>query len=188
MTTKKTTAAGPGPQAKSKKLNITDPLEGAGFQNAPRPGEEKIEYLVLHCSASNLVAHDDIKIIDQWHKDRGFKGVGYHFFIKRDGEIQKGRPLDEDPILEANEVGAHTLGINKRSIGVCLSGLQESDFTPDQFAALTGLIKHLLETMDFKIAGHNYFTDLKSCPNFPWRPWILKNFPDQDPGSDKLSE
>ncbi len=138
---------------------------------------EKIEFLVLHCSASNLPKHDNIATIDRWHKARGWKGVGYHYFIQSDGTLEIGRPLNDDPIIERKEVGAHTLGINRRSIGVCLSGIDATDFTLAQFNTLSKLINDLQEKgIDFKIAGHNYFTDKKSCPNFDWRKWVKKNF------------
>ena len=38
--------------------------------------------------------HVDAKIIDKWHKERGWSGIGYHYVIKRDGQIELGRPID----------------------------------------------------------------------------------------------
>ena len=42
--------------------------------------------------------------IDKWHRQRGFRKIGYHFVIKLDGKIEKGR--------EENEMRAHCLGEN----------------------------------------------------------------------------
>ena len=56
----------------------------------------------------------DAKLVDDWHKQRGWSGIGYHFFIKRDGQIELGRPLQKQ--------GAHTKNQNKNSIGLCYAG------------------------------------------------------------------
>lgn len=124
-----------------------------------------LDKLILHCSDSNIKAHDDIKVINQWHKERGFKcildngdtiHVGYHFFIKSDGTIQEGRPLDKQ--------GAHCYGQNKNSVGICLHGREKEDFTVEQFTALATLIRELWsEYPGLTIHGHNEFAD-KACP------------------------
>lgn len=46
--------------------------------------------------------------IHDWSED----GIGYHYVIKRNGDLQKGRPV--------NEVGKHTDGHDNYSIAVCL--------------------------------------------------------------------
>ena len=137
-----------------------------------------IRFAVIHCSASNYPQHDNIETIRAWHKERGFKDVGYHFYIRRNGLIEIGRPLDGDGILEANEIGAHTLGVNLESVGICLGGVDE--FTEAQFTSLSEVIDTIQAT-DISleaIAGHNYFTTLKTCPNFDWREWVSANYPD----------
>src|SRR3990172_1507481 len=52
--------------------------------------------------------------IDAWHKARGWKGIGYHYLIRKDGTIEGGRP--------ETEVGAHVAGMNSRALGICFSG------------------------------------------------------------------
>ncbi|TLX78397.1 hypothetical protein E9993_01580 [Labilibacter sediminis] len=87
--------------------------------------------LVVHCSDSDYKTHDDISVIRKWHvEERNFVDVGYHFFIKKDGTIQKGRKLKVN--------GAHCRGINSKSWGVCLSGKSNS-FTQAQMKALEQL-------------------------------------------------
>lgn len=141
-----------------------------------------IKYLVVHCSASNLPSHDNAATIDAWHKERGFKGIGYHYFIRRDGTLETGRPLDDDPVLEREEIGAHTLGVNTGSIGVCLSGIDINDFTAAQFKTLEDLINELLSKgIKFEVTGHNFFTDKKDCPCFDWRSWVKSVFPELYP-------
>lgn len=139
--------------------------------------------IVIHCSGSNLPKHDNAATIDAWHKRRGWKGIGYHWFIRRDGKLETGRPIDSDPYLDKDEQGAHVLGHNLDYLGVCLHGLQASDYTPAQFATLKDLIQNqvLTKNKDAEILGHNYFTDKKTCPCFNWVAWVTKNFPNNLP-------
>lgn len=84
---------------------------------------------VIHHSASPDVS---VKTIDKWHKERGFNGIGYHFVIRQDGRIEKGRPL--------TKVGAHAKGRNKY-IGICLTGYDK--FTKAQIKSLITLLNDL---------------------------------------------
>ena len=77
-----------------------------------------IDSIYVHHSASSQM-ETIRKMIDQWHKDRGWNGVGYHFFIEADGGIQKGR--------DVAVVGAHCRGHNRRSIGICITGNFQND-------------------------------------------------------------
>ncbi len=117
-----------------------------------------IHTIVFHCSASDTPAHDDVSVMTQWHKQRGFTTVGYHFFIKKDGTIQTGRPLDQ--------VGAHVAGHNTGTVGVCFHGL--NDFTQAQMKSIHTIIKQLEQTVGFplKLTSHRDYTKAKTCPNF----------------------
>lgn len=117
----------------------------------------KINKIILHCSAS-----DDPKqtaaMIDSWHKARGFKKIGYHFFIRVDGTIEKGRDIEE--------VGAHAEGYNTDSIGICLAGLTK--FSSEQFKSLSIILKNLKPKYPTAtIHGHKEFSN-KSCPVFDY--------------------
>jgi N-acetylmuramoyl-L-alanine amidase len=76
-----------------------------------------ITEVVVHWSANYIdqgqIGSEDIH---KWHQARGFNGCGYHYVIKRDGSLQRGRPI--------NKVGSHakTNGHNKYSIGICMIG------------------------------------------------------------------
>lgn len=129
----------------------------------------KIDKIILHCSDSSNPDHDDIKVIDGWHKQRGWSGCGYHFFIQADGNIQKGRPI--------SSVGAHCHGFNKTSIGICLHG--KNQFTGAQFNSLIGLCKDLI--LEFKLSKdriypHHHFNEGKTCPNFDVAKFIFDHF------------
>jgi N-acetylmuramoyl-L-alanine amidase len=137
------------------------------------------EYIVIHTAA--FTGRDcDRDMIDQWHKARNWSGIGYHFVIlndnhrqKSDGTIENGRPT--------NKTGAHALGLNDRSLGICCIGHgDKSDFTPAQYESLYGLIRRLMTEFSIpvnKVIGHRELNDLaekdiissryhtsKSCP------------------------
>ncbi|QZT38259.1 N-acetylmuramoyl-L-alanine amidase [Halosquirtibacter xylanolyticus] len=119
----------------------------------------KIHKIILHCSDSDIHDHDNIQTVRQWHLNRGWKDIGYHYFITKDGRVRWGR--------NPASFGAHCAGHNRDSIGICLSGRRK--FTPDQFCSLRMLLIQLMKEFDIPktaIFGHNHFNKKKSCPNF----------------------
>lgn len=58
--------------------------------------------------------------IHDWHLSQSWAGIGYHFVIRKDGTIERGRPVDT--------VGSHAYGYNAHSIGIHLSGDFETAF------------------------------------------------------------
>ena len=77
----------------------------------------KPEYLIVHTAAHwthNQECDTSAAEIDRWHKARGWRMIGYHYGIRWNGTIEKGRT---DTMQ-----GAHTRGLNSRSLGICLSG------------------------------------------------------------------
>jgi len=120
--------------------------------------------VILHCSATKNNEKCDISEIRKWHLERGFKDVGYHIVVQPDGEIQRGRAL--------NEVGAHCEGENADSIGICLIG--NDKFTVYQFDALKYQIdgiRMLYNISEWDIYCHYQFESAikrgKTCPNIP---------------------
>ena len=119
----------------------------------------QIKEIIVHCSDSDIKAHDDISVIESWHIARGFKKVGYHYFIKADGTIQIGR--------QHSEMGAHCVGHNSKSIGICLHG--RYNFTEIQFHTLKALLYDLTKEFNLdstNVFEHNKFDKNKTCPNF----------------------
>lgn len=80
----------------------------------------KTERIILHHAESSSCTVEDI---DRWHKKNGWTCIGYHFFIKKDGTIYRGR--------QENSVGAHAGGANSNSIGICFEGRYETEQMPD---------------------------------------------------------
>lgn len=118
-----------------------------------------INLVVIHCSASDVHAHDDVETVRRWHLDRGWSDIGYHYFINKRGVWFPGRK-EETP-------GAHVRGHNQTSIGICLSGLNE--FKDEQFFTAADLAwnvcrKYNLQRTD--IVAHNELDPGKTCPNF----------------------
>ena len=128
------------------------------------------DYIIIHCSATSPSHNVDIRDVDRWHRAQQFRMVGYHYFIKRDGTLQTGRPLMDG--------GAHATGYNEKSVGVCMAGGVASDgVTPDanftlaQWEQLTRIITELHEQFPgAKIIGHNEVAK-KDCPCFDVKKW-----------------
>lgn len=103
--------------------------------------------------------------IDRWHKERGFKKIGYHYVIYLDGSIHEGR--------KEEEIGAHTVGHNANSIGICyVGGCAKDGRTPKdtrtdaQKNAICGLLSELVKKYpNASIHGHREFAN-KACPCF----------------------
>ena len=73
-----------------------------------------IDSIIVHCSATKARQDFTVADIDHWHRQRGFNGIGYHYVIRLDGKLEKGR----DVAL----AGAHCKGWNERSVGICYIG------------------------------------------------------------------
>ena len=121
-----------------------------------------VSRVFLHCSASGRPEHDDVSVIREWHLERGWSDVGYHFFIRSDGLIQEGRPLEKIPAAQ----GGHNTG----TIAICLHGLVSSDFSLGQFNSLQNLCHQINRAYDDAITfhGHCEVSD-KDCPVFNYK-------------------
>ena len=114
----------------------------------------KIRKIIVHCSATDIL--HSVEDVHDWHKKRGWSGCGYHFFITKDGEIQRGRPI--------STIGSHCKGHNSGSIGICLAGLKE--FKQPQVESFLELKDFLEEQLPNPVTyhPHNEFSP-KTCPN-----------------------
>lgn len=123
---------------------------------------EEVKYLVVHCSDSPQGRGDGAEQIHQWHQEKRWSGIGYHFVINENGGIENGRPTYWK--------GAHVRGYNHKSIGVCLIG--RGEYTEEQLNALRGLLTRLSrEFSNAVIVGHRDLDSNKECPMFDVRSW-----------------
>jgi len=121
----------------------------------------EINKFIVHCADTPNDFRFDIDDITKWHIQRGFKTVGYHFVILTNGFIQRGRPIED--------IGAHTQGHNKDSIGVCLiGGRPPGEFTEAQYKSLKDVYNQCCEITNkqLQIFGHRDFDKGKTCPTF----------------------
>jgi len=123
-----------------------------------------INKIIVHCSATKEGNNVTASTIDQWHKDRGWRCIGYHYVVTLDGTIEYGRSI--------YETGAHVKNQNEGSIGVCYIGglgssMEAKDTrTPEQKESLLLLLKTLKKMHPAAtIHGHNEFST-KACPCF----------------------
>ena len=100
-----------------------------------------------------------MSVIDRFHRMKGWKKIGYHFVVMPDGLIFVGRSL--------NEAGAHTVGHNKKAIGVCLLGnFDEEGIPEEQWASMKYLIAFLMHRFHLHptdLYFHRQFAQ-KTCP------------------------
>lgn len=121
-----------------------------------------VNRVFVHCSASDNPLHDDVSVMRQWHLARGWKDVGYHYFIKKNGEIQKGRMIELAPAAQE--------GHNKGTIAICLHGLKKQNFTIKQFNALKGLCLQINSAYNNKVTFHGHReVAAKECPVFDYK-------------------
>lgn len=120
--------------------------------------------IILHSTATPEGRDVTVEEIRNWHLDRGWADIGYHYVIYRNGAIKLGRPLSEQ--------GAHTLGHNEDSIGVVYvggtdkSGNAKDTRTLQQRISMRLLIAYLKARHGIKtVLGHKQCSHTE-CPSF----------------------
>lgn len=135
----------------------------------------KIDEIIIHCTATEEGKDFTVEDVRRWHvQGNGWKDIGYHFLIYRDGSVHPGRPLDQ--------IGAHTSGHNATSIGVCYVGGVAADRktpkdtrTPEQKKALIELVRSLKLVFGVSnVSGHREYAK-KACPSFDVQKWRKEN-------------
>jgi N-acetylmuramoyl-L-alanine amidase len=143
-----------------------------------------VRYIVIHVSATRVTSNYSFKRLAIDHVARGFNGIGYHYYIRKDGTIHKGRSI--------NTVGAHVKGHNYDSVGICCEGGLDANGKPSdtrtdaQKVALHNLMEDVFKELfqyqdinDIFVVGHRDFSRdknrngiidpyerLKECPCF----------------------
>lgn len=146
-----------------------------------------IDEIIIHCLATpegwarGKSNEAKLSYVRDWHvKGRGWSDIGYNFVLFGDGETLIGRDRDHDGDT-FEEIGAHTRGRNRSTLGVALEGgfgSSEHDsfldhFTSEQEEALLKLLTQwvrMFPTID-KVSGHNQYA-AKACPGFNVPLWL----------------
>jgi len=127
--------------------------------------DREITEIIIHCTATKAGLKVTVDDVRQWHLQRGFDDIGYHYLIDYEGIVRKGR--------RESLIGAHCYGHNQNSIGICYTGGLASDGktpadtrTEEQKKSMDELV-NLLKSRYPKatVHGHNEFSD-KDCPCF----------------------
>jgi hypothetical protein len=133
------------------------------------------DMIVIHCAATPNGRHNTVEDIDKWHRAKGWQrkprfmrefnpnltSIGYHYVIYPDGTVHTGRSPEE--------IGAHAVGYNTRSLGVCLLGTDR--YTSAQWDGLKKLIQDI--SPGKQIVGHRDLPGVgKSCPGFDVASWL----------------
>lgn len=132
----------------------------------------KINLIVIHCSATRVNQDFTVEALDACHKARGFRCIGYHYYITKDGGICPTRPEEM--------VGAHALHHNAHSIGICYEGGLDASGNPAdtrteaQRRSLLELLRSLrADYPDAAVIGHRDLPGVrKSCPCFDVKKWL----------------
>lgn len=125
-----------------------------------------VTLFIVHCSATPEGRSLDFESCREDHiRHRGFRDIGYHFYITRDGCIHRGRPLEQ--------IGAHCKGHNRHSVGICYEGGLDARGQPadtrtlEQRASLLALLRELKRVFPRAlVVGHRDLNPQKACPCF----------------------
>jgi len=147
----------------------------------------EINLLVIHCADTPDGRPNTILDVDSWHRQRGWArswkyrqnwhpeltSIGYHYFISIDGLVHPGRSMAE--------IGAHAIGYNSHSLGICMCGTHK--FTANQWLSLRDTVINLQEKFPgIKIVGHRDLPNVaKECPGFDVATWLAAGMvPEKD--------
>ena len=121
-----------------------------------------VERVFLHCSASDNPNHDSVDVVRQWHRDKGWSDIGYHFFVQKNGDLESGRSLETTPAAQS--------GHNQATIAICLHGLAEELFSKAQYGTLVALSLAIHSAYAGQVTFHGHCEVAnKPCPVFPYR-------------------
>lgn len=168
-------AFGQGAPAKPAAGVIKPSTKAMIHQGAAR---HPVREIIVHCSATRpdwmagRPIADKVAEIRRWHLANGWSDIGYHWIIDRDGKVLAGRP--------ETVIGAHTVGRNAGSIGVCLiggHGSAETDSFSDHFTRAQDItLGQMIDAISARaqierVSGHNECA-AKACPGFNVPAWM----------------
>ena len=136
---------------------------------------DRTDHIVIHCSATTDKQNFTAADIDRMHRSQGWAAIGYHYVIRRDGTLEKGR--------DESVIGAHVSGHNSNTVAVCMVGGVDhktrknvKNFTPEQWGTLLEIVTELQKKYPkATVKGHRDFPNVKKdCPCFDAGEWWAK--------------
>lgn len=149
-------------------IKIIEPNHKWAYGLTPR---SVTTHLVLHHAAGN----GPVEGIHNYHLSRGWAGIAYHYYIRKDGSIYRGRP--------EHMTGGHTTNWNWCSIGICFEGNFETEHMSDaQFEAGRQLIADIVRRYPNITVWKHSSLQQTSCPgrNFPFELMLDMDEPSGD--------
>ena len=173
-------------------ISSTEEMQ-AEFKNITR----EVTEVVVHWTETPTNKNIGSEELNKIHLESGLKGIGYHYVIRRDGSLQRGRPV--------NIQGEHALVNNhdERSIGVAfVGGINVPSGTPnlENFVSVQSLTRSQFNTFDHfcrsfyarfpggQILGHNDIDPIENDPGFNVREYVLANFSKTSKFTDPLKQ
>ena len=142
----------------SERFSLVTPDQAAGLiAGAGR----RIDQLYWHCSASDRAEHDSAKVMHAWHLDRGFREIGYHLFLRKDGMGEMGRSWGSTPAAQA--------GHNAGTLAFCLHGLRVEAFTRPQELAMLAWGRAVVAALPTLTQHGHCEVSPKTCPVIDYR-------------------
>lgn len=118
----------------------------------------KVKYIVIHHAAAIKASVDDVH---RWHQEKGWSGIGYNWYITKDGNVYEGR---------GKNIGAHVKGHNSESLGISVEGdyEKEYDIQPTIIIALAETINNAKKLLgrDVKVVPHLFFGGTSCCGKY----------------------
>lgn len=145
----------------------------------------EVTEVVVHWTETPTNKNIGAEELNKIHLESGLKGIGYHYVIRRDGSLQRGRPI--------NIQGDHALLNNhdERSIGIVfVGGINAPSGTPnlENFISVQSLTRSQFNTFDHfcrsfysrfpggQILGHNDIDSFENDPGFNVIEYVAANF------------
>ena len=173
-------------------ISSTEELQ-AEFKNVNR----EVTEIVVHWTETPTNKNIGSEEINKIHLESGLNGIGYHYVIRRDGSLQRGRPINIQG--EHVTVNKH----NERSIGIVfVGGINVPSGTPnlENFISVQSLTRSQFNTFDHlcraffarfpggQAVGHNDIDPIEDDPGFNVREYVLANFGKVSKFTDPLKQ
>ena len=161
-------------------ISSTEELQ-AEFRNVSR----EITEVVVHWTETPTNKNIGSEEINEYHLASDLEGIGYHYVIRRDGSLQRGRPINIEG--QHSPLNNH----NNRSIGVVFVGginVPSGTPNPENFVSVQSLTRSQFNTFDHicrafystfaggQVVGHNDVDQTEDDPGFDVREYVLANF------------